>query len=150
MGLCSAPVRKFPAKVNRAVEAQTAIIINVDVQRLKVSRGVDKANIAGLHKVIRDDEVLLVWRDLDIVRTNSGLVFIWVVKTLDVVEVGDVESSDMVSSCEGQVEETAVLGDVGVDRHGVAGFGTEVVEELSDAGLPVLVLTLRVDNPDLA
>lgn len=40
--------------------------------------------------------------------------------------------------------------DVRIDSNGVAGVGTEIVEEFSDAGVPVCVGFVRVDDPDLA
>lgn len=44
--------------------------------------------------------MLLVRSDLDVVRANGGLVLIGVVKTLDVVQVGDIEGSDVVGGGE--------------------------------------------------
>jgi hypothetical protein len=113
--------------------------------------------------------VLLVRRDLDVVRADGRLVLVRVVEALDVVQVADVERCDVVGGCQGQVDEAAVLGDVGagdecvsglwsrgsvlggvlLDGDGVTGLGAEVIQELSDTGLAVGVLALGVDDPDL-
>ena len=93
-------VGKLLGEVDGAVEAERAIIVNVNVQRLEVSRSVDDANVAGLHEVIGYHYVLLVRSDLDVVRTNGRLVLIGVVKTLDVVQVGNIEGSDVVGGGE--------------------------------------------------
>lgn len=90
MGLRATPLRKLFIEVNRPVEAQATIIIQVDVQCLEISWSVDQSDLAGLHEVIRDDDMLLVRCHLDIVRADSGLILVRVIETLDVVEVADV------------------------------------------------------------
>lgn len=80
--LSSTTVRKFLAKVNRAVEGQAAILIDVNVERLEVGRGVDDPDLARLNEVVGDDQVLLVGRDFDVVRSHSGLVLVGVIETL--------------------------------------------------------------------
>jgi len=102
-------VGKLLGEVDGAVEAERAIIVNVNVQRLEVSRSVDDANVAGLHEVIGDHYVLLVRSDLDVVRTNGRLVLIGVVKTFDVVQVGDIEGSDVVGGGESDYNVLLVL-----------------------------------------
>lgn len=52
--LGTSSVGKLVRKVNGAVEAQAAIVINVYVQRLEISRGVDDADLASLDKVVGD------------------------------------------------------------------------------------------------
>ena len=69
---------------------QRAVVIDVDIQRFEVSRSVDKPNISGLDKIVSDYNVLLIRRDFDVVRTDTGLNFIGVVQTLDVGEIRDV------------------------------------------------------------
>lgn len=54
MWLRATTVGKLLGEVNRAVETQTAVVVEVDVQRLEVSRGVDDTDLAGLDKVIGD------------------------------------------------------------------------------------------------
>jgi hypothetical protein len=113
MRLSTTPGRcKVRLKVNGAVEVQASIRVDVDVERLEISGGVDEADVAGLHEVVGDDDVLLVGSHLDVVGTDAGLVLIGVVETLDVVEVADVEGCDVVGGGEGQVDELTVLGDV--------------------------------------
>ena len=52
--------------------------------------------------------MLLVRSDLDVVRANGGLVLIGVVKTLDVVQVGDIEGSNVVGGGESDCNELLV------------------------------------------
>lgn len=118
MGLGTTAALKLLAKVNSTVEAQATIVVDIDVQRLEVSRSVDNTDLAGLHKVVGDNQVLLVRSDLDVVRAHGRLVLIGVVQTLDVVEVADVKSGNVVGSGEGQVDEAAILTDVGAGERG--------------------------------
>ncbi len=101
MRLRATPIRKLPAKVNAAIKAQTAIVQDIDVQRLEVGGRVDQADLARLHKVVGHHEVALVGRDLDVVRADGGLIFVRVVETLDVRKVADVEGGDVVGGGEG-------------------------------------------------
>ena len=93
-------VGKLLGEVDGAVEAERAVVVDVNVQGLEVCGSVDDTDVAGLHEVIGDDDVLLVRSDLDVVRANGGLVLIGVVKALDVVQVGDIEGSDVVGGGE--------------------------------------------------
>lgn len=113
MGLSAATVGELLAKVDGAVEGQTTILLDVDVKRLEVGRGVDDANLAGLDEVVGDDDVLLVGSDLDVVRADGGLVLIGVIETLDVLQVADVQSDNVVGGGESGVEVAAILADVG-------------------------------------
>lgn len=92
-------VRKLAAEVDAAVKAEAAVIVNVDVQGVEVGRGVDEADLAGLHEVVGDSDVLLVGGYLDVVRADGGLVLVRVVEALDVVEVADVQGGDVVGGC---------------------------------------------------
>lgn len=106
-------VGELLAKVDSPVEAQATVIVDVDVKRFEISRGIDDTNLAGLNKVVGNHDVLLVGSNLDVVGSDGGLVLIRVVQTLDVVQVADVEGGDVVGGGEGQVEEASVLADVG-------------------------------------
>lgn len=112
----TAPVVKLPREINGPIEAQSAIGQHVNVQGLVVTGRVQDADVARLHEVVGDEEVLLVRGELDVVRAEGGLFLVWVVEALDGVEVGDVEGGDVVGGCEGEVGEAAVLGDVGAVR----------------------------------
>jgi hypothetical protein len=113
VGLGTAAVGKLLAEIDRAVEVQAAVLVEINVQSLEVGGGVDDANFARLHKVVGDEEVALVGADLDVVRADGRLDLIGVVETLDVVQVADVEGGDVVGSGQGKVDEASVLGDVG-------------------------------------
>ena len=91
-------VGELLGEVDGAVEAERAIVVNVNVQRLEVCRSVNHTDVASLHEVVGDNDVLLVGSDLDVVRANGRLIFIGVVETLDVTQVGDIEGSDMIGS----------------------------------------------------
>lgn len=118
VGLSTTTVLKLLAKVNSPVEAQAAILIDIDVQSLEVSGSIDDANLAGLDEIIGDDKVLLVRSHLDVVRSDGGVVLVGVVQALDVVQIADVEGGDVVGRGEGQVEEAAILADVGAGEKG--------------------------------
>lgn len=79
MGLGATTVREGAREINRAVEMERAVRVDVDVKSLKVSRGVDETDITSLHKVVGDDDVFLVRGDFDVVGTDGGLVFVRVV-----------------------------------------------------------------------
>jgi hypothetical protein len=46
-------------------------------------------------------------------RANSRLILIGVVKTFDIVKIGDIKGSDVVGGCESKVDKFTILGDVG-------------------------------------
>jgi hypothetical protein len=52
--------------------------------------------------------VLLVGSDLDVVGSDGGLILIGVVEALDVVEVGDIEGSNVVGGGESDCNELLV------------------------------------------
>lgn len=150
MGLCATTALVEVGEVNGAVEAQGAVVLDVDVEGLEVSGGVDDADLAGLDEVVGDDKVLLVGGDLEVVGADGGLDGVGVVETLDVVEVRDVEGGDVVGGGQGEVGEASVGGQIGVDGNGVTGLLAEVVEELNGTLLAVLVGAEGVDDPDLS
>ena len=111
--LSTTTVGELLGEVNGAVERKAAILVEIDVERLIVSRGVDDTNFASLNEVVGDDQVLLVGCDLDIVRSDGRLILIGVIQTLDVVEVANVQRSNVVGGGKGGVEVFTVFADVG-------------------------------------
>lgn len=97
MRLRATTVGELSGKVDEAIEAERAVLLDVNVQRLEVGRGVDDTNITSLYEVVGDNDMLLIRGDLDVVRSNGRLVLIRIVKALDVAQIGNVESSDVVS-----------------------------------------------------
>ena len=97
-------VGELLGEVDGAVEAERAVIVNVNVERLEVCESVDDTDVTSLQKSVGDDDVLLVRSNLDVVRTNGRLVLIRVVEALDVVQVGDIEGSDVVGGGEGEYD----------------------------------------------
>lgn len=111
--LGSTAVGELLVKVNGSVERQASILLEVNVKSLEVSWGVDDSDVTGLDKVIGNNQVLLVGSDLDVVGSNSRLVLIRVIETLDVVQVANVQSGNVVGSSQGGIEVFTVLADVG-------------------------------------
>jgi hypothetical protein len=136
-------------EVDRAVEGEGTVLFDVDPETLVVTDGVEVTDGTGLDEVVGDSQVLLIGGDLDVVRTNNGLLHVGVIETLDVVEVGDIKLSDVVASGAGEVGEATVRGDVRVDGGVVLCLLAESIEKLSLARLAVLVGLERVDDPDL-
>lgn len=56
-------------EVNRPVEAQAAVLENIDVQGLHVSRGIHEGDVPGLDEVVGDQQVLLIGGEFDVVRS---------------------------------------------------------------------------------
>lgn len=81
---------------------------------------------------------------------DDGLRLVGVIQALDVADVGDVESSDVVAKSKREVCPFAVVGDVRVNGNGILGLLAKVVEQLGNTLLAVGVLAEGVDDPDLA
>lgn len=79
MWVATTATRKLLCEINCSIKVQASIVVDVDVQGLEVRRGVNEADLASLHEVVRDRDVLLVGRNLDIVRSDSGLVLVGIV-----------------------------------------------------------------------
>lgn len=90
MGLSATTVSERAGEIDCTVEMKRAVGIDVDIKTFVVSRSVDKADGAGLHKVVGDNNMFLVGRYFDVVGADGGLEFIGIIKALDVVKVGDV------------------------------------------------------------
>ena len=116
---------------------------------LVVARGIQDGNVSSLDEVPSDQQILLVWRNLDVVRSDDGLSLSRVVETLDVLEVGDIQSSDMVTKRDGEVCPLAIVSDIRIDGYGVLGLVSKVVKKLGNALFAVCVLSERIDDPDL-
>lgn len=132
MWLRTPTFRELLGEVNGPVEAQASIRSDIDVQSLEVCWGVYDAYIASLHEVVGDDDVFLIWCDLDIlcmilalssldqgivtyVRTDCWLDLIWIIQSLDVIEVRDIESSDMICCSQSEISKFAVLSEIGAE-----------------------------------
>lgn len=111
----SSTVGIWACKINSAIEVERSIWVDIDVQSLVICRSVENADITGLDKVVGDDDVLLIRGDFDVVRADGGLRFIGVIEAFHVVEVGDVESSDVVCCCEGYCQ-SLLAEDVGTKK----------------------------------
>lgn len=145
----TATLRELLQEINTAIEAQAAIVEDINPLRLEVGGRVNNADIARLDKIIRNEQVLLIRADLDIMRSDNALVCLRVVQPLDMVQVADVERRDVVAEREREVGEFPVGRDVRVDSEVLARAGAEIEEQFGDALLAVCVLAERVDDPDL-
>ena len=101
VGLPSAAVRIRSREVDASVEVQRPVGIDVNIQCLEIGGCVDIADRASLHKVVGDDDVLLVGSYFDVVRPNAWLNLVRIVQTLWVFKVGYVQSGDVVRSRDG-------------------------------------------------
>lgn len=114
--------------------------------------------------------MFLIRSDLDIMRSNSGLVLIWIIESLDIFKVTYVKSCNVVCSGKGEIEESAILADVGavierkvvkmphyaeradehiLDSNCVASLGTKVIQLFDNTLFAVCILSVRVDDPNL-
>lgn len=114
--LTAATVLKFLSEVNGTVEGNTAIVVDVDVLGLEVGWDIDNTDLTSLHEVIGDDNVLLVRSDLNVVRALDRVVLIGVIETLDVVEVANVQSGNVVGRGERDIQELAVLSEISAEN----------------------------------
>jgi hypothetical protein len=105
--------RKLLYKIDTAIKMQTPIRIDINIQRSVISRCVDQSNVSGLQEVVIDDDVFLVRSDFDVMRSDCWLDGAWVIESLNVVEVRDIEGCNVVICCEGEVCIFSVLGDIG-------------------------------------
>jgi len=94
--LTAATVLEFLAEIDGTVEGNTAVVVDVDVLCLEIGWNVDNTDLTCLHKVIGDDDVLLIRRDLNVVRANYGMDLLGIIEALDVVEVANVQSGNVV------------------------------------------------------
>lgn len=78
-------LREITLEINRAIEAQASIRVDINIQSLEISRSVNQSNISCLDKVISDNDVFLIRCYFDVVRSDGGLNGIGVVESFDVV-----------------------------------------------------------------
>lgn len=107
-----------------------------------------KTYITSLDEVTGNEQVLLVRRDLDVVRSDNGLILLRVVEALDIVQVRNVQSSDVVSEGNCEIGELSIVGDVRVDGGRLLGFVPEVVEKFGNTLVAFGVLAEGIDDPD--
>lgn len=146
----STAFRELRQEVNAAIKAQATIRQDINPLSLEISRSINNRDISGLNKVISNKQVLLIRRNLDVVRTNNSLVRVGIIKTLDVVQIRDIEGCNVVAECEREISEFAVGRDVRVDSEVLTSTGAEIKKELGDTLLAVAVFAEGVDDPDLA
>lgn len=73
--------------------------IDVDVKCFIVGRCVNEAYFARLEEIVGGDKVFLVRSDFEVMRANSGLVFVGVIEALHVIKVRYIKSGDVVCGC---------------------------------------------------
>lgn len=86
-------------EIDGSVKMKAAIRLDIDIQRFEVCWGVDDPNVARLDEVVCYHDVFLVWGDFDVMGANGWLIFIRVVQTFGIVQVGYVEGGNVVGCC---------------------------------------------------
>jgi hypothetical protein len=103
---------ELAVEINGTVEVKRAIREDIYPLSLVVSWRVHDADVASLNKVVSNQKVLLVRRDLNIVRSDDALVLVQGVKALWSSKIGDVNSRNVVGERVGEVRELAILRDI--------------------------------------
>lgn len=70
MRLSTTTISKFPLEINASSKLQRSIWLEINVKSLEVCWRVDDTNITSLNKVVGDDEMFLIWCDLEVVWTD--------------------------------------------------------------------------------
>lgn len=83
-------------------------------------------------------------------RADDWLVFVGIIETDGIVQVGDIDCGNVVSEREGEVSEFAVVRDIGVDGDGILSLFAEGDEFLGDTLFAGRIVAEWVDNPDCA
>lgn len=94
--LSSSPVAVLLIEVDGAVEVERAVLLNIDPLRLEVGGRIDDGDGTRLQEIVGDQEMLLIWSDLDVVWSDNALALVGVVETFDVVEVGDIQGRNVI------------------------------------------------------
>lgn len=110
MRLRASTISELLREVDRTIEVQATISIDINIQGFEISWRIDQTNLASLHEVVSDYDVFLIRRDFDIMRSDSWLDGGWIVEALDVGQVANVKRGDMVSGCKCEVRVFPVLG----------------------------------------
>lgn len=97
----STTIRKVLCEIDAAVERKAAIIIEVQIKSLVISRNIDDPYIPCLDKVINDQEMLLVWRDFDVMGADGRLFLIRVIESLDIVQVANIQRRNVIGGGQG-------------------------------------------------
>jgi hypothetical protein len=63
---------------------ERTVNVDVNVKSLVISRGINQTDRAGLHKVVSNNDVVLVGSDFDVVGSDGRLNLVRVIKALNV------------------------------------------------------------------
>lgn len=99
MWLSPTTVAEGCCKINKSVKVKAAIRVDINIERFEVCWCVDDPNVARLNEIVCDHNMFLVWGDFDVMGANGRLIFIRIVETFGVVQVGNVEGSDVIGCC---------------------------------------------------
>lgn len=99
MWLSPAAVVELLCKIDASAKMEAAIRVDIYIQRFVICWCVDDSNIARLDEIVCYHNVFLVWGDFDVMGANGWLNFIGIVETFGIIQVGYVESGDVVGCC---------------------------------------------------
>lgn len=99
MWLSPTAVIELLCKIDESVKVKATIRVDIYIQRFEVCWCVDDPDVARLDEIVRDHDVFLVWGNFDVMGANGRLNLIGIVETFGIVQVGYVESGDVISCC---------------------------------------------------
>lgn len=87
------------SKIDGSVKEKATIRVDINIERFEVCWCVDDPNVARLDEIVCHHDMFLVWRDFDVMGANRRLNFIRIVETFGIIQVGNVEGSDVIGCC---------------------------------------------------
>lgn len=99
MWLSPTTVAEGCRKIDGSAKVKAAIRVDINIEGFVVCRCIYDSNVSRLNEIVCHHNMFLVWGDLDVMGANRRLIFIGVIETFGVVQVGNVEGSDMISCC---------------------------------------------------
>ena len=99
MWLSPTAVIELLCKIDESVKVKATIRVDIYIQRFEVCWCVDDPDVARLDEIVRHHDVFLVWGNFDVMGANGRLNLIGIVETFGIVQVGYVESGDVISCC---------------------------------------------------
>lgn len=99
MWLSPTAVGVWPCKIDISLEVKATIRVDIYIERFEVCWCVDDPNVARLDEIVCDHDVFLVWGDFDVMGANGRLIFIGIVETFGIIQVGYVEGGNVIGCC---------------------------------------------------
>lgn len=99
MRLSPTSVAEGCCKIDKSVKVKATIRVDINIEGFEVCWCVDDSNVTRLNEIVCHHNMFLVWGDFDVMGSNGRLILIGVVETFGVVQVGNVEGSDVIGCC---------------------------------------------------